>query len=293
MRIGAFEIDEPVPELRDPHLLVSLRDWVDVGRVGTLALNTLEERLGAQDMGRLHRPGLYYDFTRYRPWRQRDGGITVPNAALRFARRPKGGDLVFLHSFEPHWRAEEFVESVLSVAESFGVERYCLIGAMYGRSPHTRPLGISGRATEPTVQSYFQRAGVRSSTYAGPTTIMILASEGARDHGMEMLHLLVQLPPYLRVEEDHRGQERLLRVLDGLYDFDLDLDTLAQEGAQQYQELGRLVRNNPQVRGLIRRLERGYDSEAEGQGDDDEPTLSSTVEDFLQELEDGDESSAP
>ena len=48
MRLGNFEISEPAPELRDPHLLVVLKPWIDVGSVGTLALETLERHLGAE-----------------------------------------------------------------------------------------------------------------------------------------------------------------------------------------------------------------------------------------------------
>jgi len=35
MRIGAFDLPEPVPTLRDAHALVMIRPWVDVGSVGT------------------------------------------------------------------------------------------------------------------------------------------------------------------------------------------------------------------------------------------------------------------
>ena len=66
MRIGAFEIDEPLPELREPHALVTLRPWVDVGRVGRQTLIRLERHLDAQEIGKLARPGNFYDFTRYR-----------------------------------------------------------------------------------------------------------------------------------------------------------------------------------------------------------------------------------
>ena len=45
MRIGAFELNEPVPELRDPHAFAMVRPWVDVGSVGTLTLNRLERYL--------------------------------------------------------------------------------------------------------------------------------------------------------------------------------------------------------------------------------------------------------
>ncbi|MCH9016178.1 MAG: hypothetical protein IIB89_00260, partial [Chloroflexi bacterium] len=67
MRIGDFEFPEPLPELKDPHVLAVLRPWIDVGNVGTLTLRRLERHLESKEIGRLVRPGRYYDFTRYRP----------------------------------------------------------------------------------------------------------------------------------------------------------------------------------------------------------------------------------
>ena len=64
MRVGAFEISEPVPELHDPHALVMIRPWVDVGSVGTLTLARLERHFAAKDLAKLARPGNFFDFTR-------------------------------------------------------------------------------------------------------------------------------------------------------------------------------------------------------------------------------------
>jgi hypothetical protein len=250
-----------------------------------LALSTLEDHLGAADLGRLHRPGVYYDFTRYRPRRSSGGGdLKVPNAALRYALRPGASDLVFLHALEPHLRGEEFVESVLAVAERRGVRRYCLVGATYGRNPHTRPLGMSGRTSEESVREYFKKTGVKISTHDGPTTIMVMATEQAQERGMQMMHLVVQLPPYIRVEEDFRGQEALLRMLNDLYGLGLDMDPLVERGEEQYKELGRRVRGNPQMRELIRRLEWDYDTQLVS-GSREELEFPSDIEGFLRELE--------
>jgi hypothetical protein len=36
VRIGAFELDEPIPELNEPYAFVILKPWIDVNNVGTL-----------------------------------------------------------------------------------------------------------------------------------------------------------------------------------------------------------------------------------------------------------------
>jgi hypothetical protein len=59
MRIGAFELDEPIPELKEPYVLAILRPWIDVNNVGSLILSGLESGLGAKELGRLAKPGHF------------------------------------------------------------------------------------------------------------------------------------------------------------------------------------------------------------------------------------------
>src|ERR1700754_2805452 len=106
MKIGAFEVLEPLREPRDTHALVMIRPWVDVGSVGSLTLRQLERHFQAQQLGALARPGTFFDFTRYRPTVKIVNGqreITYPNS---FVNGPPsdtnpGSDLRFLPSLEP------------------------------------------------------------------------------------------------------------------------------------------------------------------------------------------------
>jgi len=67
MRIAAFELLDRLPKLKKPHALAILQSWIDVGSVGTLTFSQLEGYLGAKELGKLARPGNFFDFTRYRP----------------------------------------------------------------------------------------------------------------------------------------------------------------------------------------------------------------------------------
>ncbi len=293
MRIGAFELQEPLPELRQPHLLVVLRPWIDVGSVGTLALTTLEGRFGAQELGRLVRPGEFYDFTRYRPpilRREGERHIITPNSVLRAAKGTGGHDWLFLHLLEPHNKGEDLMEAVGGIIDRFHVHRYGLVGAMYGAGPHTRPLLASGTVSEPQAQKTLERQGLRTSNYEGPTSIMALVTEEAQKKGVEVMSLLVQLPPYVRLEEDYKGQEALLRYLGALYRWDVDLAEIANLGAQQYAELDRAMQADRQMRGMVRRLEEAYDSEGAKEAPrEGGSTLPQSVQEFLKDLgEEGD-----
>ena len=85
MRIGAFELSEPLPQLRDPHVFAMVRPWVDVGSVGTLTLTRLEHHLGSKELGKLARPVAFFVFTRYRPTTRLakvERQVTVPNSLI-------------------------------------------------------------------------------------------------------------------------------------------------------------------------------------------------------------------
>ncbi len=301
MRIGAFEVQEPLPELRDPHIFAILQPWIDVGSVGTLTLGTLESQFNATELGRLARPSQFYDLTRYRPMLYRRGGeriVEIPNTIVRYAVGDGGNDFVFLHILEPHSNGEDFVESLLELADRLNVRRYCQVGAMYGSTPHTRPLLASGQASDPNVQTILERAGVRSSNYEGPTSMMAIATQELVKRGVETLSALIQLPPYARLEEDHRGQEKLLKLLSPIYSFQIpDLTKIEQDGDRQYAEIDRMAQREPRVRSLVKQLEEAYDSEVganqgeigEMEEQQEPPRLAPDVEDFLRELERRDE----
>jgi len=288
MRVGAFELHEPLPELKEPHAFIMLSPWIDVGRVGSLTLATLEKHFGAAELGSLKTPGLFYDFTRYRPMIHLVEGrrqITVPNTHINWAKRAEGPDLLFFHCLEPHMLGEVYASSLLKVMEKLGAKRYCSLGSMYDSVPHTRPLLISGGASGKELEAELRRNGVFPSGYQGPTTINILASERAPERGIETLSLVVRLPHYVQLEEDYRGHYCLLGLLCLLYGFSIDLSETRQKGEEQYRRVSQAVEANPEVKKIVEALEQNYDArtkeKAEPQG---MPRLSPEIERFLREI---------
>ena len=63
MKIGHFDINETIPEIKESHAIAVLRPWIDVGGVGTLTLSRLERHLRAKEIGRLESPGRFYDLS--------------------------------------------------------------------------------------------------------------------------------------------------------------------------------------------------------------------------------------
>ena len=292
MRIGAFEINEPVPELRDPHVFSMIRPWVDVGSVGTLTLNRLERYLGSKELGSLARPGNFFDFTRYRPTRKNVDGrreVKIPNSVIRYAKTENGPDYLFFHLLEPHSNGEDYTDSVMEIVKYFNVKRYCRVGAMYDAVPHTRPLLVTGNLGDVKQIKSVPNFRVRGSTYQGPTTIMNLLSEGVESSDIESINFMVHLPQYVQLEEDYAGTSRMIEVLSSVYDnIPSDLAPV-RRGQRQYRELSATIERNSELRDLIQQMEAHYDAQLDSeQAKDEESTppldLSPEIERFLSEL---------
>lgn len=286
MRIGEFDIAEPLPELHEPHMLAVLRPWIDVGNVGSLALGRIERHLRSQELGRLYRPGRYYDFTRYRPRSYLVSGrreVTIPNTIIRYANPEDGPHLITAHLLEPHLYGEDYSDALLRIIEHFDVRQYSLVGGMYDMVPHTRPLVVSGLGTGENVDRDYQLANAKPSSYEGPTTITYTISQTAAYLGVETRAFVVHLPQYLTLDDDHQGAARMMELLCRLYNLP-DYIAQSDRGQKQYDEL---TSNDGQIPtgDVLTRIEEMYDNEY-GDTEPTEPTtpLPSSIEEFLQGL---------
>ena len=285
MRIGDFELQEPLPELKAPHVLAVLRPWIDVGNVGTLTMRRLERHLESKGIGRLVKPGRYYDFTRYRPksiLKQGTRRYNIPSTTISASVREHGPDLITLHMLEPHLYGEDYTDSLIEVLKYLGVKRYSMIGAMYDMVPHTRQLLVSGGTVDPKNEAEYKLVGVRPSDYEGPTTITYLVSNALEALEIESRIFVVHLPQYFQVEEDFTGTARLMEIMCTLYGLPSRLAD-SERGRQQYASLQNIVTDTSEVAGLLERLEERYDRE-NNPDRDSSSRLSPMVEEFLQGL---------
>jgi predicted ATP-grasp superfamily ATP-dependent carboligase len=283
MRIGAFEINEPLPELRDPIVIASLQPWIDVNNVATSILRELETQLGGIELAKLAKPGLFFDFTRYRPFLYFEQGIRrvkIPNTILSYAKRETGNDLLFLRLLEPHSLSEFYVDSVLRLLKAFKVKRYTLIGSMYDAVPHTRPLIVTGGAMGREAQQDLKKAETQPSDYQGPTTITFLITQRASEFGMEAIWFIVSLPQYVAVEEDFVGKVRLMEILNLLYTIPIDKEDF-ERAAEQRSVVSQKVERTPELKSLLPQLETFYEIRLKKKEGERMPKLSPEVEEML------------
>jgi predicted ATP-grasp superfamily ATP-dependent carboligase len=283
MRIGCFQLRDPVPEYREPYVVACLRPWIDVNGVGSLVLGELEARFNATELGALAKPGLFYDFTRYRPTISLDDGIrdlSIPNTTVFHAGREGQHDLVLLHLLEPHAHAELYVDSVLKLLKAVGAKKYILLGSMHDMVPHTRPLLVSGYGMGEEARRDAKKAGVLPITYHGPSSMVNLITKKASEMGVEAVAFMVSLPQYVVLEEDYLGKVRLMEILNMLYDVPVDKDDF-ERALEQRRLINERLEASPEVKSLLSQLESAYDARVKAFETEGTPRLTSEMEDIF------------
>ncbi len=286
MKLGAFELNEPIPELKETDALAMLRPWIDIGSVGSMVIAWLETHYRARELGKLARPGEFFDFTRYRPTSYVQDGerqMAIPNTTVSYSKQEAGSDFLFLHLLEPHSHSEDYVESVLLLLQKFNVKRYCLLGSMYDYAPHTRPLIVTGSMGQRSQQET-SRTNIRRSAYQGPTTITSLISQLAAPTGVEIMSLIVHLPQYTQLDEDYMGTVRVMEVLSTIYGLPVDGAYITKANKQR-EQIDTMLNENPQLKAIVEQLENHYDARAERRREEEEPKLSPEIEKFLSEMD--------
>ncbi|MDZ4246740.1 MAG: PAC2 family protein [Dehalococcoidia bacterium] len=283
-----FDIKEPVPDIIGARAFAMLSPWVDVGKVGSLTLSSIESASGAKRLGKLSRPGDFYDFTRYRPTVYLKGGVRkvkIPNTILNYTPGEGDNALVFFHCMEPHAHGETYIEAILEVLRFFEVTQYCLIGGMYDSVPHTRPLMITGSSSKKDRDRELRRKKIRGSGYQGPTSITSLLTEKAGDFGIETITMLVHLPSYAQMEEDYMGVYTALKAFNSMFGLSVDLAEVKQLGEEQYKKLDLAVENSSQAKEMVKALEENYDAEVSVAKRSKSPKiLSPEIENFLRDM---------
>ena len=283
MRIGAFQVKEPLPELNEPYLFAILHPWIDVNNVGTMVLRELETQFKAKELASFARPGHFFDYTRYRPTLYLEEGIrkvAVPNVTLRYAKREGGNDLLSLHLLEPHALSEVYIDSVLKLLKTLKVKKYILLGSMYDVVPHTKPLIINGGAIGREAEQDLKKSGALSSSYQGPTTITILISQKAQEFGIESIWFIVSLPQYVVLEEDYVGKVRLMEILNLLYNIPIDKNDF-ERALDQRSLISQKVERTPELKKLLPQLETMYEVRIRSKEGEGTPKLSSEMEEIL------------
>jgi proteasome assembly chaperone (PAC2) family protein len=254
--VDALIWEGEVPELRSPILVAAFGGWNDAASAATAALEAVALGLDAELLGRLD-PEEFYDFQVNRPMiRLADGQareIDWPASTL-VAASPNGAerDLVLFSGIEPNLRWRTFSDSILDAAERLGVEMVVTLGALLADVAHSRPVPITGLASDPEL---VDELGLSRSSYEGPTGIVGVLHDACRRRKIPSASLWAAVPHYVAAVPNPKAALALLRRLEGLTGIAVDATEL-EEAVEPYEEqVSRAVAANPEIEELVTRLE--------------------------------------
>ena len=261
--LDALIWDADPPELRSPVLVAAFAGWNDAASAATAALEAVATALEAEPLARID-PEEFYDFQVNRPTIRLAEGearqVDWPSNVMLFARVPGAShDLVLLSGIEPNVRWRTFTDAIVGAAERLSVEMVITLGSLIADVAHTRPVPITGLASDPEL---VERLGLSRSTYEGPTGIVGILHDACRRGGITSASLWAPIPHYVAAVPNPKAALALLRRLEGFTGVAVEASELEDASVQFSEQVDRAVAANPEIAQLVAQLE-------EAQADDE------------------------
>jgi proteasome assembly chaperone (PAC2) family protein len=195
---------------------------------------------------------------------------------------------------EPHHKWRTYTQAFLDLAERCGVKRIISLGALLAGAPHTRPIRVTARCTDPAARSLLEAWGIyRVPTYQGPTGITTVVLEAAAGRGMQHVGFMGQAPHYLQDSENPAAIEALVTYVARLLRLSPDMSQFAKAIQEFRTQCDRAVARDRATREHVQQLEQQYDAEAAEErqplpaGELDSDKLMQELEDFLRKQREG------
>jgi predicted ATP-grasp superfamily ATP-dependent carboligase len=175
----------------------------------------------------------------------------------RVPRAPR--DLVLLAGTEPSMRWRTFTKVIVELAEALGTQLVVTMGALLADVPHTRPVSVTGLASDPGLVA---RLGLTRSSYEGPTGIVGVLHAACQDAGLPSASLWAAVPHYIAAAPNPKAALALVRKLEGLVGVAVDATDLEDAAADYDRQVNAAVQSDPDVQAFVEQLEQAAGTEA-------------------------------
>jgi proteasome assembly chaperone (PAC2) family protein len=244
--------------LRRPVLITAFSGWNDAAEAATTAARYLASSFSAEKFAEID-PEEFYHFGLSRPYvRYKDGSDTereIVWPATEFSVARDGGlsrDLIIGVAIEPHLRWRTYCAAVLELARRCEATLILTLGALLAEVPHTRPVRISGGASDPELAA---RLAVRASRYEGPTGIVGVLNVACREQGLATATVWANVPHYVSGIENPKAALALVQRVLTLLNLEADLGDLEEASRQYDQNLAEIVAQNAKIKAYVAKLE--------------------------------------
>lgn len=253
--MDVVRILEQLPALSQPVVVAAFRGWNDAGDAASGAIELLIDQLGAVPFAEID-PEEFFDFQATRPTVRRNAGrrsIEWPENRFYVAHLP-GADrsVILLDGTEPNLRWRTFSEAIADLCLALDIELVLTLGALQVDVPHTRPVPVTGSASDEALAA---RLGMLPSSYEGPTGITGVLHQACLDVGLDGASLWAGVPHYLAGAPFLTATLALTERLLALLGADITLDTLARDAAAQADDIRELLGEDDDLAEYVAELE--------------------------------------
>jgi predicted ATP-grasp superfamily ATP-dependent carboligase len=270
------------PTLRAPILVCAFKGWNDAGEAATAALSFIHDHFDSYEVAEID-PEEFYDFTAVRPTvrmsESRTREIEWPANTLSVAEvQGAESDLVMLQGVEPSLRWKRYTDVVIGAARELGAGMVVSMGALLADVPHSRPVGITGIASD---EELVDRLGFEHASYEGPTGVVGVVHHACAAAGIPSASLWASVPHYVAATPNPKVALALVRAFEGAAGVAVDAGEL-EEAADDYErQVNAAVASDPEVKAFVERLESAMDEvEAEMSAEERIPSADTIARDF-------------
>jgi hypothetical protein len=256
--MDALKIHTRPEGLRRPILIMAFGGWNDAAESATTAVRYLgtsfrAEKFAEIDPEEFYHFGLSRPYVRFKSGSETEREITWPATefSITQASTLARGVIVGV-AVEPHLRWKTYCGVVLELARRCEVTLVLTLGALLAEVPHTRPVRLSGSASDPELAV---RLGVRPTKYEGPTGIVGVLNTICREQGFATASLWANVPHYISGIENPKATLALVERVAPLLGATIEVRELEDAGKQFDSNLKEIVAQNAKIANYIKKLE--------------------------------------
>ena len=252
---------EDAPDLVDPIVIAAFEGWNDAADAASSVVDHLMLAWGARVVGSVD-PEDFYDFQVNRPVVGSDElghrRITWPTTQIAVASPPDlGRDIILVRGIEPNIRWRQFCAELLAAVDELGGELVVTLGALLADTPHTRPIPVTGTATEPEL---VDRLKLEQSTYEGPTGIVGVFQDACVSVDMPAVSYWAAVPHYVAQPPCPKATLALIGQIEDLLEISIPLGELPEEARAWERGVDELAEDDEDVADYVRALEETRDT---------------------------------
>jgi hypothetical protein len=237
-------------------LVAAFEGWNDAGDAASGAVEHLEGVWDAEQVAAID-PDEYYDFQVNRPTVSLVDGhtrrITWPTTRVSVCRLGRGrpGRRPGPRPGAEHALAR-LLRGAAGVAAQLEVELVVTLGALLADSPHTRPVPVSGTASD---REAMRALGLERSRYEGPTGIVGVFQDVCTSGGLPAVSFWAAVPHYVASPPCPKATLALLRRIEDLLDLPVPLEDLPERARAWEHSVDELAAGDSDVAEYIASLE--------------------------------------